>query len=268
MTKACCCLQGLVPCVLDHAAAITRVLSSAEVQSSLEMLRHTQKLLFDNRVPWEFDKRTFTSKTHQIAKQVLATLKDSPMVPDISASGSDLPPSPGPADTKAQTDDAKPATPEPATQPRSHTHSRPSGEEQPAGLRKPGRSRGSERPPPGPLSPNPGRPLGFSRDVHRRSLERPERASRPVPTMERSRSASSLSSRGTYSPGPRSSGRPVEKDSKGSSQVGLTWHHKQQGALLHRRMLGDVIAAAIVNSFLLLLSLLLHQSQRPPPAIA
>lgn len=226
-----CCLQGLLPCVLDHAAAITRVLSGTEVQSSLEVLRQTQKGLFDNRVPWDFDKRTFTSKTHQIAKQVLATLKDSPMVPEDCAPGSDLPS--GPAQSQAQpdaSDGAKPATPDPATQPRSHTHSRPSCEEQPAGARRSGRGRNSERPPPGPLSPNPGRPSGFSREVHRRSLERPERPSRPVSTMERSRSASSLSSRGTYSPGPRSSGRLSEKDGKGSSQVCRTCHHEEMKA--------------------------------------
>lgn len=154
------------------------------------------------------------------------------MVPEDTVPGSDLSSGPAPAQSQAQpdasrrADGAKPATSEPATQPRLQTHSRSSCEEQPAGTRKPGRSRGSERPPPGPLSPNPGRPSGFGRDVNRRSLERPERASRPVATMERSRSASSLSSRGTYSPGPRSSGRLLEKDSKGSPQVGLTWHPK------------------------------------------
>ena len=226
-------MQGLVPCVLDYSAAISKVATGAEVQHALSALRGVQSKLAERKVHWQFDLKSIKSKNHCIAKQVLATLKDSPMVSDQDR--------PGTAGTQPVADSCEPSreahqqdaavswptdTGSSATegaQPcRLQSHARSlSIDGQPAGSRKPGRSRGSERPPAGPLSPAPGRPPSYS---NRRTLERPERppsSSRPVSTMERSRSTSSLSSRGLSSPAPRPSApRIPDKDVKNKSQVG------------------------------------------------
>ncbi|KAK9865008.1 hypothetical protein WJX84_002123 [Apatococcus fuscideae] len=230
--------EGMLPCFLENGAAISKVAPGNEVEVTLVALKDIQKSLSDSRVPWQFDLKSITSKNHCIAKTVLATLKDSPMVSGQdkvkaselpSRSGSAQPPRE--ADRQGQADGPRCETPGAGQPARTYSHSRSSScDDQPAGSRKPGRSRGSERPPAGPPSPFPGRPSSSSlrrslerQSFDRQSLDRTANVGRAGLGLERSRSTSSLTSRSQASPAPpRPSGsRALDKDSKGKAQISI-----------------------------------------------